>query len=123
MKPAALVSMTASQLIERFAAMALAQDDALRIGDTAELNRLFWQMDVVEQELKRREGDMRRALLPFLEDPNAQIRLKSGIATLALAPEAARRTLQLINDRQEYPQAPFARSMMQALDEGTYVPT
>jgi hypothetical protein len=49
--------------------------------------------------------------------------LKAALATLAVAPEAARATLQLISDRQEYPQAADARGMMRAIDEGTYVPT
>jgi hypothetical protein len=37
-------------------------------------------------------------------------------------PEAARRTLQVISDRQEYPQAADARGKMRAVDKGTYVP-
>jgi hypothetical protein len=54
--------------------------------------------------------------------PNAQVRLKAATATLAVAPEAARQTLQIISDRQEYPQAADARGMMRAVDKGTYVP-
>ena len=50
-------------------------------------------------------------------------RLRSAFATLALEPEAARRTLQTISDRDEYPQAADARGMMRALDDGSYVPS
>ncbi|MCC6778780.1 MAG: DUF2019 domain-containing protein [Hyphomicrobiales bacterium] len=61
-------------------------------------------------------------MLPLLDHANAQIHLKAALATLSVAPEAARRTLQRISDRQEYPQAAAARGMMRALDDGTYVP-
>jgi hypothetical protein len=64
----------------------------------------------------------RRALIPLLEHPNPQVRLKSAITTLALAPEAARRALQIISDRNEYPQAADARGMMSDLDEGRFIP-
>jgi len=76
----------------------------------------------VEDALKSRNGDQRRALLPLFLHPNAQVRLKAATATLALAPEAARQTLQIISDRQEYPQAADARGMMRAVDKGRYVP-
>jgi hypothetical protein len=79
-------------------------------------------MEAVEDALKSRNGDQRRALLPLFLHPNAQVRLKAATATLAVAPEAARQTLQIISDRQEYPQAADARGMMRAVDKGTYVP-
>lgn len=114
--------MTVDQLRERFTEIALAQDKAVRVDDSAAYNRLFRQMEAIEDELARRDGDQRRELLPLLDHANAQIRLKAALATLSVAPEVARRTLQRISDRQEYPQAADARGMMRALDEGTYVP-
>ena len=101
----------------------LAQDKAMRIDDSATYNRLFRQMEVVEKELKAHKGDQRQALLSLLDLPNAQVRLTSAIATLALAPEAARRALQIISDREEYPQAADARGMIRAVDEGSFVPS
>jgi len=115
--------MTADQLVERFKAIALDQDEAMLVDDNAKFTRLFWQMDAVEDELKARNGDQRRALLPLFDHSNAQVRLKAALATLALARPAARRTLQTIIDRQEYPQAADARGMMRALDEGTFIPS
>jgi hypothetical protein len=123
MKPAKVEGMTVTQLVEYFMAIALAQDKAMRIDDSATYNRLFRQMEVVEKELKAHKGDQRQALLPLLDHPNAQVRLTSAIATLALAPEAARRALQIISDREEYPQAADARGMMRAVDEGSFVPS
>jgi uncharacterized protein YdcH (DUF465 family) len=114
--------MTVEQLVARSAAIALDQDKAMLKSEHAKFNRLFDEMEAVEKELKTREGDQRRALLPLFNHPNAQVRLKSAIATLALAPQAARRTLQILSDRQEYPQAADARGMMRAVDEGTFIP-
>jgi hypothetical protein len=123
MKQVNVEDMTAAQLVEYFTAIALAQDEAMRLDDNAAFKRLFFQMEAVEEELKGRKGDQRRALLPLLDHPNAQVRLKSAIATLALAPQAARQALQVISDRQEYPQAADARGMMRAVDDGTFTPS
>ena len=123
MKRIKLENMTVDQLVERFVAIALDQDRAALHDDNAKYNRLYGQMDAVKQELKSRPADQRRALIPLHAHPNAQVRLKAAIATLALAPEAARRTLQVISDRNEYPQAADARGMMSALDDGTFVPS
>jgi hypothetical protein len=122
MKRTKLEDMTVVQLVEHFAAIALAQDKAMLRDEHAKFNRLFDEMELIKQELKGRAGDQRRALMPLYAHPNAQVRLKSAIATLALAPEAARRTLQTVSDRNEYPQAAYARDMISALDNGTFVP-
>jgi len=122
MSQAKFQRMTVDQLVTRFADIALDQDKADLKGDYAKFNRLYDEMDAVEKELKARVGDQRSALLPLFNHPNAQVRLKSAIATLALAPQEARRTLQILSDRQEYPQAADARGMIRAIDEGTFVP-
>jgi hypothetical protein len=117
-----LDKMTVDQLVDQFLTIALDQDRAIRDDNNAKYNRLYDQLEAVRQELRRRPGDQRRALIPLHAHPNAQVRLKSAIATLALAPEAARRALQNISDRQEYPQAADARGMISALDDGSFVP-
>jgi hypothetical protein len=122
MKDDRFEDMTVSQLVERFTSIAIAQDNALRLDEITKFNRLYDEMEAVEDALKSRNGDQRRALLPLFLHPNAQVRLKAATATLALAPEAARQTLQIISDRQEYPQAADARGMMRAVDKGRYVP-
>ena len=111
------------QLVERFVAIALEQDKAIRTEANAKYNKLYGEMDVVKNELMNRPGDQRRALSPLLKHSNAQVRLKAAIATLALAPEVARKTLQNISDWDEYPQAPYARGMLRGLDDGSYKPT
>lgn len=123
MKRAATKGMTEEQLVERFTEVALAQDEALLMDEIGKYNRLYDQMDLLKRELKDRQGDGRSSLLPLLKHKNAQVRLKAAIATLSIDLEAARQALQSISDKNEYPQAMEARGMMDALDEGRYVPS
>ena len=118
-----LDELTVEQLVERFKAIALGQHDANEADDNAKYARLYRQMDAVENELKLRDGDERRALLSLLDHPNAQVRLMAALSTLAVAPRAARAALQKIKDRREYPQAAFVWEPLDALDEGTYEPS
>jgi len=82
-------SLTVEQLVERFVAVALDQDEAELQEDTRKFRPLYEQMEAVEQELKSRFGDQRRALLPLHNHLNAQVRLKAAPATLAVAPDTA----------------------------------
>ena len=123
MKRISVGAMTLEQLSDRFVAIALAQDQAILDSEHARYNRLFDEMEVIREELKSRPGDQRRALLPQLKHPNAQVRLKAAITLLAVAPEAARQALEIIHDRKEYPQAADAFGMIRALDRGTFVPS
>lgn len=72
----------------------------------------------VEAELKRREGDQRRALLPLLKHRNLQVRLNAATDTLRVAPEAARRALETIRDTHWMPYAADAAGRLRGLDEG-----
>jgi hypothetical protein len=123
MKQTALNKLTVEQLVQRFTAMALEQDQADLNDDVEKINRLFRQMESVKEELKIRTGDQRRALLRLYDHPNAQVRLKAAKATLAVAPQAARRALQLIVDAREHPQALDAGMTIRALDDGAFMPT
>ena len=115
--------MTVEQLVERFTDIALGQDEAIRMDDNAKFNRLFEQMEAVKEELKARDGDQRRALLRLYKHPNAEVRLKAVKATLAVAPEAARRMLQAIADSNEFPQAGDAGMTLVNLDRGIFRPS
>jgi uncharacterized protein DUF2019 len=75
-----------------------------------------------KEDLRTRDGDQRRALLRLYDHPNAQVRLKAAKTTLAVAPEAARRTLQAIVDSLEYPQEGAAGMMLDDIDAGSFVP-
>jgi hypothetical protein len=73
------------------------------MDEIAKFNRLFDQTEAVETELKTRDGDQRRMLLRLYNHRNIQVRLKAAKATLAVAPDAARRKIQEIADSREYP--------------------
>ena len=83
------------ELVERFLAIGLAQYDALYVADTRKYNRLYAKMQDVRNELKRREGDQRRALLPLLDHPNLQVRMKAANTVLAISPDLARKALEV----------------------------
>jgi hypothetical protein len=110
--------MTVTQLIEYFKMIALDQYDAILDEDNDKYNRLFDDMEGIRNELKRRDGDQRRALISLFKHPNRQVRLKAAISTLAIEPDAARQVLQTISDRNEQPQAMDARLIMKSLDAG-----
>ena len=118
-----LQGLSVDQLVERFTAIALNQDAALRNDDHAEFNRLYWEMDAIKKELKNRAGDQRRALLSLYQHSNMQVRLKAAVATLAVAPDAAREMLQAIAGSGWFPQAGDAGMLISGLDDGSFRPT
>jgi hypothetical protein len=67
-----LDNFTVEQLVERFTSITLDQDRALRSSNHGRFNRLFDDMEAVKRELKTRDGDQRRALLPLYDHPNPQ---------------------------------------------------
>jgi hypothetical protein len=118
-----LGKMTAAELVERYVAISLEQYEAIDWDEISRFNRLFVLRHAVEAELKRREGDQRRALLPLLDHQNLQVRLNAATDTLRVAPEAARRALETIRDTHWMPFAADAKGRLRGLDEGTFKPT
>jgi len=123
MKQGELQKMSLEQLVERFEAIALAQDKAILMDEIAKFNRLFGQLEEVESELKSRDGDQRSTLLALYDHPNAQVRLTAAKATLAVAAKEARAQLQKLRESHEFPQAGDAGMTIRALDEGIFKPT
>jgi hypothetical protein len=123
MKRECLQDMPVEELVARFTAIGLDQDLAIRKDDNAKFTHLFWQMEAVEEELKRRKGDERRALLQLYHHTSTQVRLAAAKATLAVAPEAARRTIETIAASRDYPQAGDAGMTLDCLDRGIFKPT
>jgi hypothetical protein len=76
----------------------------------------------IRNELKHREGDQRHELLPLLDHPNVQVRLKAAITMLAVAPGLARAALESVRDSGILPQSADAEEMLEAVDDGSYVP-
>jgi hypothetical protein len=123
LKKNSLAAMSTDELVQRFAEIGVAQDEALLGFRFKEFNRLFRKMADVSQELKRRDGDQRRALLALFSYPNIQVRLKAAKHTLAVAPLAARRQIEEIAASQWFPQAGEAGMSLDLLDDGTFKPT
>jgi hypothetical protein len=123
MKRIELRDMTTTDLVDRFAQIGVAQGQALLRGEHAKFNRLFGLMDDVSKELKRRDGDQRRALMTLYNYQDMQVRLKAAKHTLAVAPVEARRMLQTIADSNWMPQAGDAGMSLSNLDRGIFKPT
>jgi hypothetical protein len=117
-----LDKLTIAQLVERFAALGIDEDKAVFDGNNVKYRRLYWQMDAIKEELKRRPGDQRRALLPLFDHPNLWVRLMAAKGTLAVAPEAARRMLLEIESWGRQPYAGDAGMCLVSLERGIFVP-
>jgi ParB-like chromosome segregation protein Spo0J len=118
-----LRNLTTEQLVKRFEEITLAQNEALLDDQLAKFSRLFEQMRAVLEELKSRDGDQRRALVPLYKHPNAQVRLKAAKNTLAVAPKEALKIIQAIANSREYPQAGEAGMCLWNLERGVFKPT
>lgn len=117
-----LDELPADQLVARFAAITVAQDDALLGHELAKFRRLYDRMIEVLDELKRRPGDQRDALMKLYEYPNMQVQLQAARFTLAAAPLEARRKLESIAASHWFPQAGDAGMSLLNLDRGIFKP-
>jgi hypothetical protein len=117
-----LEEMTIDELVERFAGIGIAQDQAELMGEIGKFNSLYRQMDATEKELRGRGREARLALLRLYDHPNMQVRLNAAKRTLGVAPEAARKVIQEIYDSKWYPQAGDAGMTLSNLDRGVFKP-
>ncbi len=122
MKRVKLEEMTIDELVERFAGIGIAQDQAELMGEIGKFNSLYRQMDATEKELRGRGREARLALLRLYDHPNMQVRLNAAKRTLGVAPEAARKVIQEICDSKWYPQAGDAGMTLSNLDRGVFKP-
>jgi hypothetical protein len=120
---APLEKMTVEQLVDRVTQIAVEQQTAELHGDLRKMRALYWKMDAVENELRARPGDQRRALLPLLQHGNIQVMLKAALSTLALEPNASRLVLEAIRFSTQQPQALEVGMSLHFLDEGVFKPT
>jgi hypothetical protein len=111
-----------SVLVDRFAALCEAQDKAELKGEHYKLKAQFRDMVAIEDELRDRPGDQRRALVALLDHRTIQVRLNSALAILPVCPAEARIALQRIAASGHYPQAAEAGMTLKALEEGTFTP-
>jgi hypothetical protein len=117
-----LKQMTLDELVDRFAEFGVAQDEALLDDEFAKYNKLYRQMDEIENELCSRGTDARLSLLRLFDHPNAQVRVRVAARSLAVAPSEARKALEAVVASEEFPQAGDAGMLISGLDNGTFVP-
>jgi hypothetical protein len=112
-----------STLVKYFREISLAQDEAEIDGAIARYNRLFAIRTAIAEELRRRPGDQRRQLMPLFDHPNLRVRLYAALETLVVAPAESRQILQQIHAWRLTPYCAEAASILNALDDGSFVPT
>ena len=122
MKRIKLEKLSVEQLVQLFADLSVQQDMAMMAMLQRDINKLYWKIEAVEDELKARPGDQRSALFPLYKHKNMQVRLKAAHATLALEPQAARAQLEAIAASGWQPQAGDAGMSLLSLDRGIYKP-
>lgn len=123
MKQIKLSRLSVSQLVDLFALIGVEEDEAEKVDDLAKRDRLCYEMDAVQAELKGRPGDQRKALLSLFDHPNIEVRLMAAKYTLALAPVEARRMIERIAASNWFPHAGDAGMCLRALDNGDFKPT
>ena len=114
--------LTVAELVERFLSTTLAQYEADLRFQISKYNQLYRYMNDIRAELKRRDGDQRRALLPLLNYDNAQVRLMTASTLLVVAPELAKKALITVRDSQILPQSANAGMLLDGLEDGSFVP-
>lgn len=118
-----LAGLTVQQLVAAFAEAGIAQAHADLHRKYSIYTRLYRKTEAIQAELKSRAGDQRSALVALLDHPNPQVRYMAAEFTLAVAPEASRKALQELSDRNIYPQAADARGTLWSLEAGRRKPT
>lgn len=108
-------------LANAFIDIAAEQQKAIDDMRSSKYNQLYDEMKNIENILRNRPGDMRKVLIPLLEDRRPQVRLKAAMATLAITP-AARDALILLGQYNFDSQALEAKMMLSALEDGSFVP-
>lgn len=117
-----LDQLTVADLVQRFLATTLAQYEADLRLENSKYNRFYHEMRAIRDELKRREGDQRRALLPFVNHPNAQVRLMAASSLLTIVPDRAKKALESVRDSRIVPQSVNAAFLLDGLEDGSFVP-
>jgi hypothetical protein len=117
-----LESMTIDELVDRFADIGIAEDEALLDDEVGKFNHLFDQMDAVDRELRARGEKARVALVRLFDHPNMQVRLEAAKWTLGVAPVEARQVIQMISDWKLQPYALDAGMTLRNLDSGVFKP-
>ncbi len=122
MKRLELGDMTIDQIIEEFARIGIEQDDAEIEGNTSRYNKLYRRIVLIDQELRARGPEARKALSQLYNHPNIQVRLNAATRTLGVLPAEARALLERIRKAHHGFQSLDAGMRLNNLDEGIFKP-
>jgi hypothetical protein len=122
MNQADLAKLDVADLVQRYANLGVEDDKACMQDDTEWSTRVRRQMWAIQDELKSRPGDQRRALLALYDHPNMGVRLRAAKATLAVAPQQARTMIEWIASLNWPTHSGDAGMCLWALDKGISVP-
>lgn len=90
-----LEEQSADQLLDTFIKRAIAYDKA---EGMPEVEERYWELDKVETELERREGDQRRILFKLYFHPDERVHYAAAEATRTLAPVLSVDRMQAAGD-------------------------
>lgn len=117
-----LSQMSNGELVERFRALAIEKSKVLLDSDTAAANRIYDRMEAIDQELRRRGPEARKALLVLLDDRDCRVRFEAAQQSLAVAPQKALETIKQIAASHFLPLAGEAGMALEFLAEGIFKP-
>jgi hypothetical protein len=113
--------LSVEDLVERYAEFSIRQGQALDLVESSsKVNRLGDLVDEVDNELKRRTGDQRSALMKLFSHSDDWVRFNAATSLISIAPTQARQVLQIIADSDVYPQAFHARMYLRNLNSGFF---
>lgn len=123
MKRVDLKKLTPDELLERYVAIGLAEEDAVLYDDSSShYNKLFRKEQAVVDEMQSRPGDQRRLLLTLYDHESVWLRLSAVKNSLVFAPDEGRQVLASIVESRRQPYAGEAGMTLRALDKGIFVP-
>jgi hypothetical protein len=111
------------QLVAAYVDLSLHEDDATLRNQVGRGNRAVRQRMKIEGVLRARGMHARRALVPLLKHPSAQVRLNSAKDLLAVVPAEARATLEELATHGPGDQRGSAGMCLLLMDDGTFKPT
>lgn len=119
MRKERLAKLSTGDLVAHFIEISEKQAIATVEFENARVNRLFWNKVAVVNELRRRPGDERRALLELYMHDNLQVRLNAVQSAYALNPARAEAVLREVAESRREPWAFHARMSLSLLEDGT----
>ena len=133
MKKPDLSALSTEQLVAMYIDISTQEAEALERNLLRRVNKLIDQERAVDETLRERGPEARRALIPLLDyvgqkspwfaAERAQVRLNAAKTLLAIVPEQARATLEELAARAPGDQKLSASMCLWHLETGVYKPT